>query len=298
MGGSGDSTVRFWDLTTETPHFECKGHPGWVLAVAWSPNETRVASGDKSGRIIIWDPKTGKQVGTTMARHTKFITALAWEPLHLNGSCRRLASASNDGDVIIWDTVLGKCLMSLTSHTMSVKCLKWGGSGLIYSASQDRTIKVWRTTDGALCRTLQGHGHWVNVLALNTDYVIRTGAFDPKDAKIVHDDKELSSQELLEKSEQRYNEVMKTVGEEILVSGSDDFTMFLWRPGKEKTSFARLTGHQQLVNDVQFSPDGRLIASASFDKSLRLWCGKSGRFLAVFRGHVQAVYQLAWSADS
>ena len=61
--------------------------------------------------------------------------------------------------------------MSLTSHTMSVKCLKWGGSGLIYSASQDRTIKVWRTNDGALCRTLQGHGHWVNVLALNTDYV-------------------------------------------------------------------------------------------------------------------------------
>jgi WD40 repeat protein len=61
--------------------------------------------------------------------------------------------------------------MSLTSHTMSVKCLKWGGGGLIYSASQDRTIKVWRTTDGALCRTLQGHGHWVNVLALNTDYV-------------------------------------------------------------------------------------------------------------------------------
>ena len=46
--------------------------------------------------------------------------------------------------------------MSLTSHTMSVKCLKWGGSGLIYSASQDRTIKVWRTSDGALCRTLQG----------------------------------------------------------------------------------------------------------------------------------------------
>ena len=131
VSGSGDSTVRFWDLTTETPHFECKGHPGWVLAVAWSPNETRVASGDKSGKVIIWDPKTGKQVGTTMARHTKFITALAWEPLHLNGSCRRLASASNDGVVIIWDTVLGKNLMSLTSHTMSVKCLKWGGTVLM-----------------------------------------------------------------------------------------------------------------------------------------------------------------------
>ena len=39
-----------------------------------------------------------------------------------------------------------------------------------------------------MCRTLQGHGHWVNVLALSTDYVMRTGAFDPADACLVHRD--------------------------------------------------------------------------------------------------------------
>lgn len=31
----------------------------------------------------------------------------------------------------------------LTGHTQSVTCLRWGGDGLLYSASQDRTIKVW-----------------------------------------------------------------------------------------------------------------------------------------------------------
>ena len=36
------------------------------------------------------------------------------------------------------------------------------------------------STQGALCRTLQGHGHWVNTLALNTDYALRTGAYHPK----------------------------------------------------------------------------------------------------------------------
>jgi len=57
------------------------------------------------------------------------------------------ASSSKDGDIRIWDVILGQCLRSLTSHTRSITCLKWGGTGLLYSSSQDRTIKVWRADD-------------------------------------------------------------------------------------------------------------------------------------------------------
>ncbi len=59
-----------------------------------------------------------------------------------------------------------------------------------------------------------------------------------------------------------------------------------------------MTGHCQTVNDVKFSPDGRLLASASFDKSIKLWDGKTGDFITTLRGHVQCVFQIAWSADS
>ena len=85
---------------------------------------------------------------------------------------------------------------------------------------------------------------------------------------------------------------------ERLVSGSDDFTMFLWEPFKSTKPVARLTGHQQLINQVAFSPCGAWLVSASFDKSLKLLSGTTGKFVANFRGHVGPVYQVAWSSDS
>jgi len=144
-----------------------------------------------------------------------------------------------------------------------------------------------------MCRTLQGHGHWVNTMALSVDYALRTGGFEPKDdcAPPANND------EARAVALKRYT-AAKGAGPERLVSGSDDFTLFLWQPSVDKKHIARMTGHQQLINQVVFSPDTRLVASASFDKSVKLWCGRTGKYLASLRGHVQAVYQVAWSADS
>ncbi|XP_071537071.1 notchless protein homolog 1 isoform X1 [Panulirus ornatus] len=298
--GSGDTTVRFWDVYTETPHFTCKGHRHWVLATAWSPDGMHLASGCKAGQILIWDPTTGKQMGRALTGHKQWVTSLCWEPLHLtcDGESKRLASAGKDGDVRIWNTKLGSCEKVLSNHLQSVTALRWSGEGLLYSASQDRTIKVWRASDGVMCRTLQGHGHWVNTLALNTDYVLRIGAFDPQ--SLMKSRPEITPPEERQACAAKYykEHLAAAGGVERLVSGSDDFTLFLWEPAKDRKPIERMTGHQQLVNDVKFSPDTRIIASASFDKSIRLWNGFNGKYIAVLRGHVGGVYQIAWSADS
>ncbi|XP_023707868.1 notchless protein homolog 1 [Cryptotermes secundus] len=292
--GSGDTTVRFWDVLTQTPVHTCHGHKHWVLCLAWSPDSKYVASGCKNGHIIVWDPDTGLQVGRTMLGHKKWVTALSWEPYHSNPECRRVASGSKDGDIRIWDVVLGQTLLTLAGHSKAVTCVKWGGSGLLYTSSQDCTVKVWRADDGALCRSLEGHAHWVNTLALSTDYILRTGPSDPVAGLHVDHSKK---RELQLQALKRYEAVCGR-GEERLVSGSDDFTLFLWQPERDKRPVARMTGHQQLVNDVKFSVDTRLIASASFDRSIKLWDGRTGRFITSLRGHVQAVYQIAWSPDS
>ncbi|EGC37701.1 hypothetical protein DICPUDRAFT_149688 [Dictyostelium purpureum] len=289
----GDTTLRIWDLNTNTPLHTLKGHTNWVLQVAWSPDSKKIATAGMEGEIRIWDPKTGKQIGQTLRGHTKFITGLAWEPFHLNPNCARLASSSKDSTVRVWDTELQRCTMTMSGHTMSITCIKWSGEGLIYTGSQDRTIRVFDANQGKLVRVLEGHAHWVNTLALNTDYVLRTGPFDHTGKH--YDTLEESQAAALE----RYNQVKaKNKGMEILISGSDDFTVIMWNPSVTKTKLNRLTGHQQLINLVTYSPDGRYFASASFDKSIKLWDGITGKFICNFRNHVSAVYQICWSSDS
>ena len=85
---------------------------------------------------------------------------------------------------------------------------------------------------------------------------------------------------------------------ERLLSCSDDFTLILWDPLESKKPQRRMTGHQQAVCHLAFSPDGRFVASASFDKKIKVWNGRTGAFVATLTGHVAAVYQVCWSADS
>lgn len=79
--GSGDTTVRFWDVNTETSFRTCTAHKNWVLAISWSPDGTKLASADKNGLIHIWNTESGELIGT-LKGHTLWVNCLVWEPFH------------------------------------------------------------------------------------------------------------------------------------------------------------------------------------------------------------------------
>lgn len=293
--GSGDKTARIFDAETGTPKFTLSGHTGWVLCVAWSPDGTRLATGSMDKSVRLWDPETGKALlgGKALTGHAKWVTNIAWEPYHLwKDGLPRLVSSSKDGTARIWHCN-GKLEHVLSGHKSSVSCVRWGGTGLIYTGSHDKSVRVWDSDKGVLVHKLEAHAHWVNHLALSSDFALRTGYFD-------HTPVPATDEEKRAKAKERFEAACKMEGRvaERVVSASDDFTIYLWDPSQGTKPVARLLGHQKQVNHVLFSPDGKIIASTGWDNHTKIWSARDGRFIKTLLGHVAPVYQCAFSADS
>lgn len=62
------------------------------------------------------------------------------------GTCAEVYSYTIGG-IAFLNYPIGVCITVLSGHTASVTCLRWGGEGLIFTGSQDRTIKVYAAAD-------------------------------------------------------------------------------------------------------------------------------------------------------
>ena len=59
-----------------------------------------------------------------------------------------------------------------------------------------------------------------------------------------------------------------------------------------------LTGHTGWVESISWSPNGKYIASGSFDRAVRIWNANTGTCIHTLEGHTESIYSVAWSPDS
>jgi WD40 repeat protein len=288
VSGSGDRTLRLWDLGTGQTLRTLEGHLDRVRAVAVTPDGCRAVSGSDDRTLRLWDLGTGQTL-RTLEGHLDRVRAVAITP-----DGRRAVSGSGDNTLRIWDLESGQTLCTLKGHSgfvMGVAITPDGRRAL--SGSGDWTLRLWDLNSGQTIRTLEGHTSEVWAVAITPDGRRALSGSGDRTLRLW----DLESGQTLRTLQGHTSEVWSVVvtsDGHRAVSGSRDRTLRLWdlESGRTLRAFEGLTGW---VRAVAVSPDGRQAVSGS--QTLRVWNLESGQTLSALEGHTSGVRAVAIAPD-
>ncbi|MGW2256024.1 nSTAND1 domain-containing NTPase [Kitasatospora sp. NPDC001660] len=285
--GSGDRTVRLWDVATGTVRTTLTGHTDTVLSVAFSPDSRTLATGSGDRTVRLWDAATGT-VRTTLTGHTDTVLSVAFSP-----DGHTLATAGADMTVRLWDAATGANRTTLTGHTGDVYSVAFSPDGhTLATAGADRTVRLWDVATGAVRATLTGHANEVYAVAFSPDGKTLASGSRDYTARLWDVATGTTRLTLTGHSDAVVSAAFTPDGR-TLATGSADNTVLLWDVATGATR-TPLTGHTGEVYSVAFSPDGKTLASGSGDKTARLWDAGTRSMLT---GHTEPVWSVVFSPD-
>ncbi|KAF5340224.1 hypothetical protein D9611_007956 [Ephemerocybe angulata] len=111
------------------------GHNGYVNAVAFSWDGTKIVSGSGDNNVRVWDALTGK-VQTVLEGHSGAAMSVVFSP---DGN--HIISGSGDRTVRVWSALTGRAEKAFEGHTGCVRSVNFSQDGTqILSGSDDKTV--------------------------------------------------------------------------------------------------------------------------------------------------------------
>lgn len=187
----------------------------------------------------------------------------------------------------------------LQGHEGEITSVKFSSDGqLIASASEDTTIKIWRTY-GKLQQTLAGHQDSVfSVIFSPNNQLLFAASFDNTVSFWRYDSRTSLFEKqpiFMLKEPDGLLAIALSPDGKTLATANNKGQIKLWTLNGQLIK--TISAHIQRIWSINFSPDGKMIASASADKTVKLW-NIAGKALKTLQGHSDEILSVNFSPDS
>lgn len=209
-----------------------------------------------------------------------------------------LASTTEKDKVTLWDTTTHAAVHELVGHKDNIFRMDFAArTDRLATGSVDKTARVWDTASGKELFKLEHEAKVIAVALSDDGKLLATATSGPSgslriwdiDAKKPYG--KLDGKELPFLTDIRFNN-----RNGIYLATTDEYgKLSVWDVVSAERKFEQR--HDDTISSVRFSPDGNSIATASKDRTTRIWDARTGDELRRLAGHTNSVFDLSFSPD-
>ena len=281
-------------------------HANSITSLAWSPDGSRIVSGDKNNIVHIWNAFSGERL-TQMSGFSgqlRWHNAIAWSP---EGIHIALFGEGDEKTTLQWDPASGERILYYYERRKRVGAIAWSpNSRYVALGNNDRMVQIRDITRGEIIFTYCGHRE---ALRLNR---VNAVAWSPNGLYVASGTRsdgvhvwQVSTGTTIQVYGSHAAELMTLAWSpdgKYIASGGGDDTVQVWEAATKKRIFT-YHGHAGTdtgtgISAIVWSPDGtRIASSGGDDTTVQVWDAFSGNNAFIYTAHTEHVNVLAWSSD-
>ena len=303
---AGENSIKLWDVAQGRLLRSLEGHSGYVNSVSFSPAGDLLASASADKTVNLWDTESGRLLKSL--QHKDAVNSAIFS------SDGKILVSSARESLKIWSVASGKILDSQDAERSNDKPIKAkvdspkvktrpinaddiaNLGNLKLEDPDEMDNKVFRRYIDDLIRDMGMRVPYASPISFSADgKTLTSGSFydGVNDKGITRWN--LENGKLIKFKEVGLTSISNSLSlcsdGKKLASATDNYDI------KTHRLLKRFIGHTQHVNSVSFSPDCKLLASGSADKTIRFWDVANGRLLKSLDGHTASVTSISFSPD-